>query len=221
MILEDKVSTVKLLTPALETAGFTVSQAAYDLNLVSAARPDLIILSSRVPQSTGLDICRALRSQTATKSILIISLTLEPSPDSHVRYLEAGSDDVVAEPLSVGELLARVQARIRRSALQNEPNVLQGHGLKLDRKSHRVTRHGREVALGPTEYRLLELLMENRGRAVTRAQLIAMIWSHDAEIDDRTVDVHLGRLRRAVDKRWEPNPIRTVRGVGYVFDIEV
>jgi two-component system phosphate regulon response regulator PhoB len=221
MILEEEASTVKLLSPALETAGLNVSQAAYDLNLVSATRPDLVILSPHVPQSTGLDICRVLRSQTATKSILIISLTPEPSPDSHVRYLEAGSDDVVAEPLSVGELLARVQAHIRRSALQNEPNVLQGHGLKLDRKSHRVTRNGREVALGPTEYRLLELLMENKCRALTRAQLIAKIWSHHAEIDDRTVDVHLGRLRRAIDKRWEPNPIRTVRGVGYVFDIEV
>ena len=199
----------------------SVSQAAVDLFLVSATRPDLLILSPHVPQITGVDFCPALRGQTATKRLPAIFLTLEPGPDNHIQCLEAGADDVLAEPFSVGELLARANALIRRSALQNEPNVLQGYGIKLDRKSHRVTRQAREVARGPTEYRLLELLMENRGRALTRAQLIAKIWSHYADIDDRTVDVHLGRLRRAVDKHWKPNPIRTVRGVGYVFDIEV
>jgi len=221
VILDNDVSTVKLLTPALETAGFTVSHTVCDPDLVIAVRADLLILSSHVPQSIGLEICRALRDHTATKWLPIIFLTPEQNPDDCVLSLEAGADDVVAEPISVGELLARVKAQMRRLALQRESNILTGQGIKLDRRSHRVTRHGREVALGPTEYRLLDFLMENKGRALTRAQLITEIWSDNAEIDDRTVDVHLGRLRRAIDRPWEPNPIRTVRGVGYIFDVEL
>jgi two-component system phosphate regulon response regulator PhoB len=221
VILDNDVSTVTLLTPALETAGFTVSHTVCDPDLVTAVRPDLLILSSHVPQSLGLEICRALRGQTATKWLPIIFLTPEQNPDDCVRSLEAGADDVVAEPISVGELLARVMAHMRRSALQRESNILTGQGIKLDRRSHRVTRHGREVALGPTEYRLLDFLMENKGRALTRAQLITEIWSDNAEIDGRTLDVHLARLRCAIDRPWEPNPIQTVRGVGYIFDVEL
>ena len=221
VILDNDVSTVKLLTPALETAGFTVSHTVCDPDLVIAVRADLLILSSHVPQSIGLEICRALRGQTATKWLPIIFLTPEQNPDDCVLSLEAGADDVVAEPISVGELLARVKAQMRRLALQRESNILTRQGIKLDRRSHRVTRHGREVALGPTEYRLLDFLMENKGRALTRAQLITEIWSDNAEIDDRTLDVHLARLRRAIDRPWEPNPIQTVRGVGYIFDIKL
>jgi len=219
VIIDKSLSTMKL-AHAVEAAGLTVSHTAWDSSLLLAIRPDLLILSAQVSRKAGLEICSILRGQTATRQLPIIVLTPATNPADRVLYLEAGADDVVAEPFSVGELVARIQAHIRRAGLQRDPNILQGSSIKLDRTSRRVTRRGREVRIGPTEYRMLEFLMENEGRALTRAQIIANSWSCGAEIDDRTVDVHIGRLRRAIDNRWEPNPIRTVRGVGYIFDSE-
>jgi two-component system phosphate regulon response regulator PhoB len=219
-IIDTTISNAKL-AHAAEAAGLTVSHAAWESSLLLAVRPDLLILSSQVSRKTGLEICRIVRSKTATRQLPVIVLTHTTNPVDRILYLEAGADDVVAEPFSVGEMVARIQAHIRRADLQREPNILQKSSIKLDRTSRRVTRRGREVKLGPTEYRMLEFLMENEGRALTRAQIIASSWSCGVEIDDRTVDVHIGRLRRAIDNRSEPNPIRTVRGVGYIFDSEL
>lgn len=221
MIVEDEDALVTLLTYNLEQQGFDVvctKTGSEALLLAEEEGPDLIILDWMLPGLTGIEICRQIRARPKTKSIPVIMLTARGEEADRVRGLSTGADDYIVKPFSVAELMARVTALLRRIAPGRVADVLEGNGVKMDRVAHRVTRFGREINVGPTEYRLLELFLENVGRVLSRAQLLDGAWGRAAEVDERTVDVHVGRLRKAIIRGNDPDPIRTVRGAGYVFD---
>jgi two-component system, OmpR family, phosphate regulon response regulator PhoB len=221
LIVEDEQPLVTLLTYNLEAAGYHVTAETRgddaELTLLDAP-PDLAIIDWMLPGVSGIELCRRLRQRQQTKLLPIIMLTARGEEADRVRGLSIGADDYVVKPFSVAELMARVKALLRRMnpALADDA-VLIGD-LKLDRAAKRVHRGEREVKLGPTEFRLLEHLMKSPGRVYDRIQLLDMVWGRDAEIDDRTVDVHVGRLRKVLSARGEADPIRTVRGAGYAFD---
>jgi two-component system phosphate regulon response regulator PhoB len=171
-----------------------------------------------LPGVSGLEICRRLRAREPTKTVPIIMLTARGEESERVRGLSVGADDYVVKPFSVPELMARVRALLRRSRPERVAARLQAGDLELDRETRRVHRAGRELHLGPTEFRLLEFLMEKPGRVFSRDQLLDAVWGLSAEIDERTVDVHVGRLRKALTSGRDRDPIRTVRGAGYSFD---
>lgn len=221
LIVEDEEALVTLLTYNLEAEGYAVVHAASGTEamiVVSEERPDIVILDWMLPGLAGIEICRQIRARPETKALPIIMLTARSEEADRIRGLQTGADDYVVKPFSVTELVARVKALLRRSAPERIADILEGNGIRMDRIAHRVTRFGRPVNLGPTEYRLLEQFLENIGRVQSRSQLLDGTWGRDAEVDERTVDVHVGRLRKAIVRGTEPDPIRTVRGAGYVFD---
>jgi two-component system phosphate regulon response regulator PhoB len=180
--------------------------------------PDLILLDWMLPGLSGIELCRRWRSREETARPPIIMITARGEEEERVRGLATGADDYVVKPFSMPELVARIQALLRRSSPQLVTNVLKAGDLELDRQSHRVRRSGRDLHLGPTEYRLLEYLMRHPGRVYSREQLLDGVWGNDVYVDERTVDVHVGRLRKAINRGREQDPIRTVRGAGYAFD---
>jgi two-component system phosphate regulon response regulator PhoB len=171
-----------------------------------------------LPEMSGIDFCARLRRSSKSPHIPVLMLTARGEEADRIRGLSTGADDYVVKPFSVPELLARVQALLRRSAPERISDKLISGGVTLDRQAHRVTRGQRQVTLGPTEYKLLEVLLESSGRVLTRGQLIDRVWGTTAEIDERTIDVHIGRLRKALVRGNEADPIRTVRGAGYVME---
>ena len=205
-----------------ETPGICVvgeaGTGAEALALATKLQPDLVLLDWMLPGLSGIELCRRIRARQETQNLPIILLTARGEESERVRGLATGADDYVVKPFSVPELLARVRALLRRSSPNRIADTLEAGELQLDRGTHRVKRGNREIHLGPTEFRLLEFLMERPGRVFTRAQMLDHVWSMDAEIDERTVDVHVGRLRKAINKPRERDPIRTVRGAGYSFD---
>jgi two-component system phosphate regulon response regulator PhoB len=221
LIVEDEAALALLLAYNLEAEGFIVEREERgdeaELRLAEAV-PDLVILDWMLPGVSGLEICRRLRAREATKTLPVIMLTARGEEAERVRGLSIGADDYVVKPFSVPELMARVRALLRRSRPERVANRLSAGDLDLDRETRRVRRGGREVHLGPTEFRLLEYLMEKPGRVFSRAQLLDAVWGLSAEIDERTVDVHVGRLRKALSRGRERDPVRTVRGAGYSFD---
>ena len=221
LIVEDEDALVTLLTYNLEADGYdvVVSKSGNDALVVLAEeQPDIVILDWMLPGIAGIEICRQIRARPNTKTLPVIMLTARGEEGDKVRGLATGADDYVVKPFSVSELLARVRALLRRSAPERIADTLEANGIRMDRTARRVTRYGRELNLGPTEYRLLELFMENTGRVLSRSQLLDGAWGRSAEVDERTVDVHVGRLRKAIVRGNEPDPIRTVRGSGYSFD---
>ena len=221
LIVEDEDALVTLLTYNLEADGYdvVVSKSGNDaLVILAEEQPDIVILDWMLPGIAGIEICRQIRARPKTKTLPVIMLTARGEEGDKVRGLATGADDYVVKPFSVSELLARVRALLRRSAPERIADTLEANGIRMDRTARRVTRYGRELNLGPTEYRLLELFMENTGRVLSRSQLLDGAWGRSAEVDERTVDVHVGRLRKAIVRRNEPDPIRTVRGSGYSFD---
>jgi len=221
LVVEDEASLALILSYNLEAEGFEVEHVdrgdEAEIRLAENP-PDLVILDWMLPGVSGLEICRRLRSREATKALPVIMLTARGEENERIRGLSVGADDYVVKPFSVPELVARVQALLRRSNPQKLAARLEYGDLELDRETRRVHRGGREVHLGPTEFRLLEHLMERPGRVYSRAQLLDSVWGMAAEIDERTVDVHVGRLRKALSRGTEIDPIRTVRGAGYSFD---
>ena len=221
LVVEDEDALGVLLVYNLESEGYAAERVARgdeaDLRLVEAP-PDLVILDWMLPGLSGLEICRRLRARAATKTLPVIMLTARGEESERVRGLSIGADDYVVKPFSVPELMARVRALLRRARPERVAATLAAGDLTLDRESHRVRRGARDVHLGPTEFRLLEFLMEKPGRVLSRAQLLDGVWGTAAEIDERTVDVHVGRLRKALSRGRESDPIRTVRGAGYAFD---
>jgi len=222
LIVEDEADLALMLRYNLEAEGFEVSAAASGDEAVEAMHegvPDLILLDWMLPGLSGIELCRRWRSRDETSRIPIIMITARGEEEERVRGLETGADDYVVKPFSVPELVARVQALLRRSSPQLVTEVLKAGDLEIDRTSHRVRRGGRELHLGPTEYRLLEYLMRHPGRVYSREQLLDGVWGNDVYVDERTVDVHVGRLRKAINRRAsDTDPIRTVRGAGYAFD---
>lgn len=220
LVVEDELPLAELLQYNLEAEGFRVSHAETGEDaemLVSEEDPDLIILDWMLPQVSGIELCRRLRSKAETRAIPILMLTARGEESDRIRGLSTGADDYVVKPFSLPELMARVKAILRRVAPDRVADVLKVSDVELDRAAHQVTRGPREVRLGPTEFRLLEFLMESPGRVLSRSQLLDGVWGRDAFVDERTVDVHIGRLRKALVRGKERDPIRTVRGAGYVF----
>jgi two-component system phosphate regulon response regulator PhoB len=180
--------------------------------------PDLLVLDWMLPGLSGFELCRRLRLRAETQRLPILMLTARGEEGDRVRGLANGADDYVVKPFSVPEFMARVGALLRRVNPARVANRLVMGDLTLDRDTHRVLRNERDMHLGPTEFRLLEHLMQSAGRVFSRAQLLDAIWGRENEIDERTVDVHVGRLRKALGSPPLPDPIRTVRGAGYSFD---
>ncbi len=221
LVVEDEQALALLLSYNLEAEGFTVERAERgdeaELRL-SETPPDLVILDWMLPGVSGLEICRRLRAREATRTLPVIMLTARGEEGERVRGLSVGADDYVVKPFSVPELMARVRSLLRRSKPERLASRLVAGDLDLDRETRRVRRGGRDVHLGPTEFRLLEYLMERPGRVLSRSQLLDGVWGLSVEIDERTVDVHVGRLRKSLSRAAERDPLRTVRGSGYAFD---
>ncbi len=220
LIVEDEGPLAEMLRYNLEAEGFRVSHAETGEEaelLVREEHPDLVVLDWMLPQVSGIEICRRLRAKPETRSIPIVMLTARGEEADRIRGLSTGADDYVVKPFSLPELMARVKAILRRSSPDRVADVLRVGDIELDRSAHKVTRGLRDVRLGPTEFRLLEFLMESPGRVLSRAQLLDGVWGRDAFVDERTVDVHIGRLRKSLIRGKEKDPIRTVRGSGYVF----
>jgi two-component system, OmpR family, phosphate regulon response regulator PhoB len=221
MIVEDEADLALMMRYNFEAEGFRVVTALSGDEAVEKMRegvPDLILLDWMLPGLSGIELCRRWRSREETARVPIIMLTARGEEEERVRGLATGADDYVVKPFSIPELQARINALLRRVNPQLVTTVLKAGDLELDRSSHRVRRSGREVHLGPTEYRLLEYLMRHPGRVYSREQLLDGVWGNDVYVDERTVDVHVGRLRKAINRGRNPDPIRTVRGAGYAFD---
>ena len=221
MIVEDEEPLTLLLRYNLEAEGYAVDTAARgdeaEVKLKETA-PDLVVLDWMLPGMSGIELCRRLRARAATERMPIIMLTARGEESERVRGLSTGADDYIVKPFSVPELVARIRALLRRASPERVAGKLAAGDLELDRETRRVSRAAREVHLGPTEFRLLEFLMQSPGRVFSREQLLDGVWGRDVYIDERTVDVHVGRLRRALNRGRASDPIRTVRGTGYSFD---
>ena len=221
LIVEDEEALAMVLRYNLEAEGYAVDVVVRgdDADLRLRERmPDLIILDWMLPGLSGIELCRRLRLRPETKQLPIIMLTARGEESERVRGLATGADDYVVKPFSVPELNARVRALLRRALPERLADVISIGDLEIDREKRRVSRAGRAVDLGPTEYRLLEFLMERPGRVFSREQLLDGVWGSEIYIDERTVDVHVGRLRKALNRGHDVDPIRTVRGAGYALD---
>jgi len=221
MIVEDEEPLALLLRYNLEAEGYEVETVARGDDADTRLRehaPDLVVLDWMLPGLSGIELCRRLRARPQSKALPIIMLTARGEESERIRGLSTGADDYIVKPFSVPELIARVRALLRRAAPERVADVLSIGDIALDREKKRVSRGGREVELGPTEYRLLEFLMERPGRVFSREQLLDGVWGSEVYIDERTVDVHVGRLRKALIRGSEADPIRTVRGAGYALD---
>jgi two-component system, OmpR family, phosphate regulon response regulator PhoB len=221
LIVEDEEPLQVLLSYNLEAEGYrprTATSGEEVSLLITEERPDLIILDWMLPGISGIEVCRLLRARPETRDIPIVMLTARCEETERVRGLATGADDYVVKPFSVPELMARVRGILRRANPDAVADTLRAGDISLDRRNRRVTRGSRDINLSPTEFRLLEHLMQSPGRVYSRAQLLDAVWGRDIYIDERTVDVHVGRLRKAIRRGREPDPIRTVRGMGYSFD---
>jgi two-component system phosphate regulon response regulator PhoB len=221
LVVEDEINVALLISYNLEAEGYVVESVGRgdeaELRLAESA-PDLLILDWMLPGVSGIEICRRLRAREATRTLPIIMVTARREESERVRALSVGADDYVVKPFSVIELMARVRALLRRSRPERIAERLFAGDLDLDRLTRRVRRGDRDIRLGPTDFRLLEYLLERPGRVFSRAQLLDLVWGRSSEIDERTVDVHIGRLRKRLSKAKERDPIRTVRGAGYAID---
>ena len=221
LIVEDDPALVELIRYNLDTEGYRTSTSANAEDaevLLAEDKFDLMVLDWMLPGMSGIELCRRTRRRQTTQTLPVLMLTARGEEGDRVRGLSTGADDYVIKPFSVPELMARVKALLRRAAPERIADTLQRGDIVLDRGAHRVMRRAREVRLGPTEFKLLVFFMENAGRVLSRQQLLDGVWGRDAFIDGRTVDVHVGRLRKALIRGNEDDPIRTVRGAGYVLD---
>ena len=221
LVVEDEEPIQILLRYNLEAEGYRVRVSAdgEDVSfLINDERPDLMILDWMLPGISGIEVCRLMRVKPETRDIPIIMLTARGEEAERVRGLATGADDYMVKPFSVRELMARVQTILRRAKPEAVADQIILGEIVFNRKTRRVSRGSRDINLSPTEFRLLEKLMQNPGRVYSRSQLLDTVWGRDSEVDERTVDVHVGRLRKSLSRGKESEPIRTVRGSGYSFD---
>lgn len=221
LVVEDEEALSALLEYNLGKEGFTVAVARDGdeaMLSLSEDQPDLVLLDWMLPGLSGIEICRQIRARTSTRDTPVIMLTARGEEEDRVRGLDTGADDYLTKPFSVPELIARVRALLRRARPTLSAEVATFGDLILDRETRRVRRADREVHLGPTEFRLLDCLIQRPGRVFSREQLLDLVWGRDVYVEARTVDVHVGRLRKALNKRGERDPIRTVRAAGYALD---
>ncbi|MDW3221420.1 MAG: phosphate regulon transcriptional regulator PhoB [Paracoccaceae bacterium] len=220
LVVEDEPAQREVLAYNLEAEGFAVSRAENGeeaLMLVDETAPDVIVLDWMMPNLSGIEVCRRLKIKSETRSIPIIMLSARSEEVDRVRGLETGADDYVIKPYSVIELMARVRSQLRRVRPAASGERLEYEDILLDSITHRVNRGNSELKLGPTEFRLLSTFMEKPGRVFSREQLLDRVWGRDIYVDTRTVDVHIGRLRKALTQFGGSDPLRTVRGAGYAL----
>ncbi len=220
LLVEDDASIAELVRFNFEAEGFDVVDCATGEDALLAVKEesfDLVILDWMLPGVSGLETCRRLRNGSQTKALPVLMLTARGEEADKVRGLTTGADDYVVKPFSIAELVARGRALIRRASPSRLEDRLSSGDIMLDRQAHRVTRGRRNIELGPTEFRLLLYFMEHRDRVLSRQQLLDGVWGRQAEVDERTVDVHVGRLRKLLVHGQERDPVRTVRGSGYAF----
>ena len=223
LLVEDDRALADLLMWHFDREGYDIVRTADGdeaLVLAEERTPDLVILDWMIEGVSGIEVCRRLRRRASTAAVPIIMLTARGEESDRIRGLETGADDYVTKPFSPRELLARVGAVLRRVRPALAGEQLSYGDLEMDVQSHRVRRGGKPVSLGPTEFRLLRYLMENPGRVFSRERLLTAVWTHDPDIDERTVDVHVRRLRRALNEGGRPDLVRTVRSAGYSLDAE-
>lgn len=221
LLVEDDTALAELLEFRFRNEGYQVRMTGDgDEALVLAAEevPDLIILDWMIEGTSGIEVCRRLRRDKATANVPIIMLTARGAEDDRIRGLDTGADDYMTKPFSPRELQARVAAVLRRLRPALAGETVAVGDMTLDPVAHRVERQGARLALGPTEYRLLQFFMEHPGRVFSRGQLLDAVWGTGSEIEERTVDVHIRRLRKAIEIENAPDPIRTVRSAGYSFE---
>ncbi len=220
LLVEDEPAQREILRYNLASEGYDVAMADNGddaLILIEEVMPDLILLDWMLPGVSGIEICRRVKTRKKTRAIPVIMLSARSEELDRVRGLETGADDYVVKPFSVGELMARIRTQLRRTRPAAVGQRLEFDDIVLDGESHRVTRAGEAIRLGPTEFRLLTTLMEKPGRVWSREQLLDRVWGRDVYVDTRTVDVHVGRLRKALCKHGGTDPLRTVRGTGYAL----
>ncbi len=220
LVVEDEPAQREILVYNLKAEGLAVREAPDGdeaLLQVAEAPPDIILLDWMLPNVSGIEICRRLKTRPETRNIPIIMLSARSEEVDLVRGLETGADDYVSKPYSVVELMARVRNQLRRTRAASLGGELRFEDIVLDGETHRVTRAGQGIKLGPTEFRLLATLMEKPGRVLSRSQLLDRVWGRDIYVDTRTVDVHVGRLRKALCQHGGDDPVRTVRGAGYAL----
>ncbi|SEM08365.1 two component transcriptional regulator, winged helix family [Roseovarius azorensis] len=220
LLVEDEPAQREVLGYNLEADGFrvlTASNGEEALLMVSEMPPDIIVLDWMMPNVSGIEVCRQLKTRSETRSIPIIMLSARSEEVDRVRGLETGADDYVIKPYSLVELMARVRAQLRRTRPASVGERLEYLDIVLDAETHRVTRAEKPLKLGPTEFRLLSTFMEKPGRVWSREQLLDRVWGRDIYVDTRTVDVHIGRLRKALCQHGGADPLRTVRGAGYAL----
>ena len=220
LIVEDEPAQSEVLAYNLKAEGYhviTADNGEYALILVDENMPDLILLDWMMPHVSGIEVCRRLKIRPETRSIPIIMLSARSEEIDRVRGLEIGADDYVAKPYSIIELMARVRAQLRRTRAAAVGQLLHHEDIILDAETFKVSRSEKPIKLGPTEFRLLSTFMEKPGRVWTRDQLLDRVWGRDIYVDTRTVDVHIGRLRKALCQHGGKDPLRTVRGAGYAL----
>lgn len=218
LLVEDEPAQRTVLAYNLEAEGFAVTQADNGedaMVLVDEEEPDIIILDWMMPKVSGIEVCRRLKMRPETRGIPVIMLSARAEEVDRIRGLETGADDYVVKPYSVLELMARARAQLRRVRPSTAGVVLEHEDIRLDPESHRVYRADKVLKLGPTEFKLLVTLMERPGRVFSREQLLDLVWGRDIYVDTRTVDVHVGRLRKSLMQFGGVDPVRTVRGAGY------
>src|SRR6201999_4300198 len=223
LVVEDEDALATLLQYNLEKEGYAVSVATDGeeaLVQVDERLPDLIVLDWMLPKISGIEVCRRLRQRAESRNVPIIMLTARGEESDRIRGLDTGADDYVVKPVSMSELSARIRAVLRRLRPGLAEDRVRRGDIVIDRVAHRVKRGGKEIHLGPTEFRLLDYLMQHPGRVFSREQLLDAVWGSDVYVEARTVDVHIGRLRKALNHDIDVDPIRTVRSAGYSLDLE-
>ena len=223
LVVEDEDALATLLHYNLDKEGYVVGVAGDGeeaLTMASERTPDLVILDWMLPKVSGIEVCRRLRGRSETRNVPIIMLTARGEESDRIRGLDTGADDYVVKPFSMIELTARVRAVLRRIRPGLADDRITVGDIVIDRVAHRVKRQGKEVHLGPTEFRLLDYLMQHPGRVFSREQLLDAVWGSDVYVEARTVDVHIGRLRKALNGDADGDPIRTVRSAGYSLDLD-
>jgi two-component system phosphate regulon response regulator PhoB len=221
LIVEDEAALVTMLRYNLEREGFAVCAASDGeeaLVQIAERKPDVVLLDWMLPLVSGIEVCRQIRRAPASRTIPIVMLTARGEEGDRVRGLNNGADDYVVKPFSPAELIARLRAVMRRAQPTSAEEVLRFADLAVDLVAHRVTRDDRPIHLGPTEFRLLRFFMQHPGRVFSREQLLDQVWGHDVYVEARTVDVHIRRLRKAINFAGAADLVRTVRGAGYALD---
>ena len=224
LIVDDEAAIREMIAIALDLAGFECIEAEDALqahHLVVDERPALILLDWMLPGMTGIELARRLKRDENTGEIPIIMLTARGEEDNKIQGLDAGADDYITKPFSTRELISRIKAVLRRSSALNQEKAIEVEGLKLDPVSHRITAHDKPVEMGPTEYRLLAFFMSHPERAYARTQMLDQVWGGNVYVEDRTIDVHIRRLRKALEPFNFDRFIQTVRGTGYRFSTQV